>query len=108
MICNFGTEKDCETLRCKVPQNVIAKLKYCIGVLNDAYEEERNYYSVGGYVAYADTYIDLRKLKETLLENSYEWKEIVEDYSIELHLLGDDFSIIICYPEHCNNQERCV
>ena len=103
MICKFGTEKDCEVLRFKVPQKVIEKLKYCVDVLNDAYGEERNYYSVGGYVAFADTYVDSRKLKETLLENSYEWKEIVEDYSIELYLLGDDFSIVACYPEHFNN-----
>ena len=89
----------------RAPKQVVDELTSCIGALDRAYGKERNYYRVGGYVIYADTAYDVERVKDTFLGGLCEWESVVEDYLLELHLLGDDFSIIFCYPQKFKKEE---
>ena len=105
MFCKIGTIEECGVLFERVPMQVVEELKTCIGVLDNAYGKERNCYRVGGYIIYADTSYDVKKVKDTFLVGLCEWESVIEGYIFELHLLGDDFSVVFCYPEKLKKKE---
>ena len=105
MICKISTVKDCEFLSARIPEKVAGHLKHCINILDEAYGKERNAYKRGGYVIFVDTIYDIEDVQEMLIDKLSEWVEVIEGYLIELYLLGDDFSIILCYPKSLKEKE---
>lgn len=100
MIIKFGKASDCEMLQNKIPKSVVEFLKSNIGILDNAYGGNRNHYQDGGYVIYADDKYSIQNVIETVVTDIYEWIQQIDGYTIELHLLGDDFSVLFCYPDN--------
>lgn len=100
MIIKFGKVSDFEILPSKLPQNVVDFLRTNISILDSAYGSKRNHYKEGGYIIYADDSQDIQNTLETVVGDVYEWVERINGYTIELHLLGDDFSVVFCYPSN--------
>lgn len=98
MIIKFGKTSECEMLPKEIPISVIDFLKKNIVILDNAYGSNRNYYKEGGYIIYADNNYDIQNIKENVLSDVCEWIENIDGYTIELHLLSDDFAVIFCYP----------
>ena len=104
MIIKFGKTSDCEFLPSKIPIDVVDFLKDNIDILDNAYGHNRNPYRDGGYVIYADDNYDIQNIKENVVSNVYEWDKNINGYLIELHLLGDDFAVIFCYPKNIKGE----
>ena len=105
MIINFGKTSECEMLPSKIPKNVVEFLKANINILDNAYGNKRNHHKEGGYIIYADNNHDIQNIKENVVSGVYEWIEQIDGYRIELHLLGDDFAVIFCYPNNIKGEE---
>ena len=104
MIIKFGKTSECEMLPSKIPKSVVEFLKSNIEILDNAYGGNRNLYKEGGYVIYADDKYSIQNVKETVITDIYEWIEQIDGYTIELHLLGDDFAVIFCYPNNIKGE----
>lgn len=100
MIITFGKTSDCEILPKEISISVLDFLKKNIDILDNAYGSNRNHYKEGGYIIYADDNYAIQNIKENVLSDICEWRENIDGYTIELHLLGDDFAVIFCYPEN--------
>lgn len=99
MLYRFGT-KD-ELCKLSMPMYLKEKLSEYIDTLDDAYGENRDYYTRGGYVMLAETSEDILKAKTTVDYHSllFEWVDrIGNDYVATLYMLGDDYSIVLCTP----------
>ena len=100
MIIKFGTLDEVKLLPKNLSSDVIDEISRCINILNDAYGAERNYYTVGGYVIYAETNDDLKELGDIFSNKTNEWELLTESHILRLYLLGDDFSVVLCTPKN--------
>lgn len=100
MLCKIGNVDECDFLSKMASKQVVEELKYCINLLDEAYGKERNCYREGGYVIFADTKYDVEEIKKSGVDDLSEWSKEIDGYLIELYLLGDDFSIVLCYPQN--------
>lgn len=98
MVVKLGKVSECAFLSSSLPKNVLAFLERNIGVLDEAYGLHRNYYKEGGYIIYADDRDGIQHARVTIASSLYEWIKHIDGYAIELHLLGDDFAVLFCYP----------
>ena len=47
---------------------------------------------------------DIQNTIETVVGDICEWSERIKGYTIALHLLGDDFSVVFCYPNNTKGE----
>jgi len=100
LLYQFGTAKEVSMLQSKLPKEVFEKLFYCLGILDGMYGEDRDYFKVGGYCMVVETREDLQEVQKIFDYEGRlcEWVDLAGEYACELHLLGDDFSLILCLP----------
>lgn len=107
MLYRFGTAKEAMMLRNKLPEEVFPKLHYCLNILDEMYGRERDYTKVGGYCIVVETRDDLLDVQRIFDYEGRlcEWVDLVGEYACELHLLGDDFSVILCMPKEFRKED---
>ena len=100
LLYQFGTAKEVSMLQSKLPKEVFEKLFYCLSILDEMYGEDRDYFKIGGYCMVVETREDLQEVQKIFDYEGRlcEWVDLVGEYACELHLLGDDFSLILCLP----------
>ena len=104
MLSVLGSGGDFEVLCNRLPVQVVHLLQNCLEILDAEYGSGRNYYRKGGYTIYADSSYDMEVITD-ITSNPCEWRKEIQGYSIELYLLGDDFSVVLCYPKKIKNKE---
>ena len=100
MIHYLGRESEIPTLPKRIPKAVTKKLHHILGVLDECYGEQRNYFSCGGYCVIIETAEDLHTIDDVVsLSNIlYEWVKQIDNYLCALTLKGDDFSLVLFMP----------
>ena len=100
MVYTVGTERELSSVENKLPHAVFLELFRSTILLDYAYNPNRNYMESGGYSLIAETEEDVAEIKKRINFETHpcEWVDLVEDYSISLYLLNDDFSIVLFIP----------
>ncbi len=101
MLYRVGTMKEIEYIRAKFPAEVMARLRHCTGVLDEAYGADRNYLQSGGYTFIAESEWDLAEVRKIIDFDTHpcEWADPLDGgFLSALYLLNDDFSVVVIMP----------
>jgi len=100
MLYTIGTEKELPTVENKLPRAVFWELFRSTVLLDYAYNSSRDYFSSGGYSLIAETKEDVAEIGKRINFETHpcEWVDLVEDYTVSLFLMNDDFSIVLFIP----------
>jgi len=100
MLYTIGTEKELPLVEEKLPHAVFLELFRSTILLDYAYNPNRNYMESGGYSLIAETEEDVAEIGKRINFETHpcEWVDLVEDYTVSLFLMNDDFSIVLFIP----------
>lgn len=101
MIYRVGTCRELFRVATQLPEEIMTAIAGYLRVLDAAYGPVRNWSSVGGYVAIAETCEEGLRLQEELdtAHRVCEWVQPVgNQFLAALYLLGDDYSIVMMLP----------
>ena len=100
MLYTIGTEKELPMAEEKLPRAVFLELFRSTVLLDYAYNPNRNYMESGGYSMIAETEEDVAEIGKRINFETHpcEWVDLVEDHTVSLFLMNDDFSIVLFIP----------
>ena len=101
LIYRVGTCRELSRVATQLPEEIVTAAAGYLRVLDAAYGPVRNWSSVGGYVAIAETCEEGLRLQEELdtAHRVCEWVQPVGNrFLAALYLLGDDYSIVMMLP----------
>ena len=100
MLYTIGTEKELPSVEEKLPRAVFLELFRSTVLLDYAYSPERDYKHSGGYSLIAESEADVAEIGKRINFETHpcEWVDLVEDYTVSLFLMNDDFSIVLFIP----------
>lgn len=101
MFYRIGTGREIGALYGRFRPAMIAHLKHCIGVLDEAYGADRDYLQSGGYAVIAETADDIPYMREILDLDKHpcEWVKHLDGVFVSaLYLLNDDFAVVAYLP----------
>ena len=100
MVYTVGTERELPAVENKLPHAVFLELFRSTILLDYAYSATRPYMQSGGYSLIAETEEDVAEIGKRINFETHpcEWVDLVEDYTVSLFLMNDDFSIVLFIP----------
>ena len=100
MLYTIGTEKELPLVEEKLPRAVFLELFRSTILLDYAYSPQRNYNELGGYSLISENEADVAEIGKRIHFETHpcEWVDLVEDYTVSLFLMNDDFSIVLFIP----------
>lgn len=101
LIYRVGTYRELSRIATQLPEEIVTAAAGYLRVLDAAYGPVRNWSSVGGYVAIAETCEEGLQLQKELdtAHRVCEWVQPVGNrFLAVLYLLGDDYSIVMMLP----------
>lgn len=103
MLYRVGTVREAKTLKDHLPAGVYEKLVTVCSALDRTYGASRNYYTIGGYLAIAETMEDIEAFRTAIIDytsHPCEWTSTVAntDYLSALFVLNNDYAITLYAP----------
>lgn len=108
MLYRVGTTRELSRIANQLPTEIVTAAGAYLDVLDAAYGPVRNWSSVGGYVAIAETCEEGLQFQKELdtTHRVCEWVQPVGNHFLAvLYLLGDDYSIVMVLPVEAASQE---
>ena len=108
MLYRVGTTRELSRIARQLSEEIVTAAGVYLDVLDAAYGPVRNWSSVGGYVAIAETSEEGLQLQAELdtAHRVCEWVQPVGNHFLAvLYLLGDDYSIVMVLPVEAVSQE---
>lgn len=108
MLYRVGTTRELSRIANQLPKEIVTAAGAYLDVLDAAYGPVRNWSSVGGYVAIAETCEEGLQFQKELdtAHRVCEWVQPVGNHFLAvLYLLGDDYSIVMVLPVEAASQE---